>query len=277
VNQATLAGAVHFDGVGLHTGTAARVAVLPAPPDFGVQFVCNGVRIPAVAEYVVDTARATVLGLGSQRVSTVEHVLSAVLGMGIANAEIVVDGSEIPAVDGSAEAFANAFADAGIEEQAQPRSTFSVTEPFEMRDEDRALILLPSERLRVRFVADFPAPIGVEYFDATIDPLAYRREIAPARTFGYLREVEALRARGLAQGGSLNNALVFAPDGPMQNLRWPDEVVRHKVLDLLGDVALLGRWPQCDIIAVKTGHELHVRAMRELRRRERDTIAARSA
>src|SRR5581483_3707078 len=117
----------------------------------------------------------------------------------------------------------------------------------------------------VRFVADFPPPVGTQYFRTTVAPESYRQDIAGARTFGYLHEIEALRARGLALGGSLENALVFGPDGPLQPLRWPDEAVRHKVLDLIGDLALLGAWPQCEIVAIKSGHELHAALARELR------------
>lgn len=106
-------------------------------------------------------------------------------------------------------------------------------------------------------MADFPEPIGTQYFSSEVDERSYRDEIAGARTFGYLHEIQALLDRGLARGGSLDNALVFAPDGPMQPLRWPNEAVRHKVLDLIGDLALLGAWPQCEIVAVKSGHELH--------------------
>ncbi len=117
----------------------------------------------------------------------------------------------------------------------------------------------------MRFIADFAAPIGTQYFDREIDSQQYAAEIAGARTFAYLNEIEALWARGLGRGGSLENALVFTPDGPMQPLRWPDEAVRHKVLDLIGDLALLGAWPQCEIVAIKSGHELHASLTRTLR------------
>lgn len=268
---------MHFAGVGLHTGADVSVEVRPAPPDFGVQFLAGGARIPATAEHVVDTARATVLGIGDTTISTVEHLLSALLGMGVSNAEIAVDGPEIPVIDGSAKAFSDAIFDVGLETQAPDRDAYAIARPFELREGDRALVLLPSAELRVRFVADFPSPIGVQYFDATMDAQRYRADIAPARTFGYAHEIEALRARGLARGGTLDNALVFTPDGPMQPLRWPDEVVRHKVLDLLGDLALLGAWPQCEIIAIKSGHALHARAMGALRGDLRTGVAARTA
>jgi len=276
VKQTTLRDAVRFTGVGLHTGADVGIEIRPAPENAGIAFVAGGIRIPATAEHVVDTSRATVLGLGGKTVSTVEHVLSALVGMNVANAEIAVDGPEVPVVDGSAKAFSDAIAQAGIDEQKGERAVFDVAQPYELRDRGAAIVLLPSESLRVRFVADFRAPIGVQYFDAEVNEELYRNEIAPARTFGYLEEIDELRARGLARGGSLENALVFSPTGPMQELRWPDEVVRHKVLDLLGDVALLGAFPRCEIVAIKSGHRLHAQAMLALRRRS-GALSARSA
>ncbi len=267
MKQTTLRDAVRFAGVGLHTGAQVTVDVRPAPVDFGLQFVRAGTYVPAIAEHVVDTSRATVVGVGAVTVSTVEHLLSALLGTGVANAEIAVDGPEVPIVDGSAQAFSDAFHAAGVVEQPRERALLVLDEPFVARDGERAIVLLPSDAFRVRFVADFPPPVGVQYLDTCIDPERYRTEIAPARTFGYLHEVEALRARGLARGGTLENALVFGPHGALQELRWPDEVVRHKVLDLLGDLALAGAWPRCDVIALKSGHALHVRALLEMRRR----------
>lgn len=277
MNQTTLRDAVHFAGIGLHTGADVAVTVRPAAVNAGISFLAGATRIPATAEHVVDTARATVLGAGDTTISTVEHVLSALFGMGIANAEIVVEGPEIPVVDGSAKAFSDAFAGAGVVDQGVPRDVFRIDEPFALREDDRAVVLLPGDAFRVRFVADFPSPVGAQYLDTIVEPERYREEIAPARTFGFLHEVQALRSRGLARGGTLENAIVFGPDGPLQPLRWPDEVVRHKVLDLLGDVALLGAWPACDLIAVKSGHATHVRAMRALRDRAAARVTARSA
>ena len=275
--QTTLRETVRFDGIGIHTGAESSIEIRPAPRDFGIAFLLDGVHVPATAEYIVKTARATAIGAQGRTVWTIEHVLSALLGMGITNAELSVTGPEVPIVDGSAKAFADAIDAVGTEVQEGLRPTLVVCEPFELRQGDRALVLLPNAELRVRFVADFPAPIGTQYFDGVIERTFYHQEIAPARTFGYLHEIEELRRRGLARGGTLENALVFAPEGAMQPLHWPNEVVRHKVLDLLGDFALLGAWPQCEIIAVKSGHSLHAAATRELRERYRDAVAVQSA
>lgn len=267
MQQATLRDAFAFEGVGLHTGAHAAVEVRPAAPDRGIVFVTGGVEIPATAEYVVDTSRATVLGSGGRSVSTTEHILSALFGMGVSNAEIAIDGPEVPIADGSAAQFVKAIEAAGIAEQPASRRVLAPEEPFVLRDGERLVTVLPARAFTVRFVADFPAPVGTEYFYGEIAAGAYRDEIAGARTFGYLHEVEALRARGLALGGTLENAIVFAPEGPMQPLRWPNEVVRHKVLDLVGDLALLGAYPQCEIVAIKTGHAIHAHLTKALRER----------
>lgn len=265
--QTTLRDSFTFEGVGLHTGVQSRIEVRPAPPDSGLIFITRGVEIPAVAENVVETARATVIGKNGTTISTIEHLLAAIFGMGITNAHIHVDGPEIPVADGSAKLFADAIARTGIATQREVRQRFVPVAPEFVRDGDRAIIILPAAQFRLRFLADFAPPIGTQYFDNEMNPQVFASEIAGARTFGYLAEVEALLERGLARGGTLENALVFAPDGPMQEMRWENEPVRHKVLDLLGDFALLGAWPQCEVIAIKSGHKLHCIATTQLRGR----------
>ena len=270
--QSTLREAFAFEGVGLHTGVPCRVEVTPAQADSGLRFRAGGVEIPALAEYVVETARATVIGKNGVTISTIEHLLAALFGMGIANATIHVDGPEIPVADGSAKLFVEAIQRAGIVRQSEVLSRFVPLTPSFVRDGDRSIIVLPSAHFRVRFLADFAPPIGTQYFDSEMTPEIFAQEISCARTFGYLHEVQALLDRGLAKGGTLENALVFAPEGPMQEMRWPNEPVRHKVLDLLGDFALLGAYPQCEIIAIKSGHKLHCIATNELRRQMNVTL-----
>lgn len=264
--QRTLREPLRFSGVGLHSGNDTRATVEPADADTGLVFILeDGVAIPALAEYVVDTSRATVLGKDGARVSTVEHLLSALRGMGIDNARIEVKGGEIPAMDGSAKMFADAIEGAGFLTSDVPRKTFRPDRAMGFRDDDKTVAIIPSIAWRIKFTVVYPAPIGTQYFEGEITPELYREQIAPARTFGYLHEVEVLRARGLARGGTLDNAIVFAPDGPMQPLQWPDEPVRHKVLDMIGDFALLGMYPQCEVVALKSGHKLHAAVMSELR------------
>lgn len=242
--------------------------VLPAPAGSGLRFrLDDAVEFPAHPDYVVDTRRATVLGLGEHRVSTVEHLLSALMGGGVSNALIAVDGGEIPAADGSALQFLDALAAAGVVEQPLPVLRTVVREPQVFRDGDKLLAVFPAPAFRVRMTIDFPAPVGTQYADFDSASSAYRSAVAPNRTFGFRHEVEALLERGLALGGSLENAVVFDVDGPMSPLRSADEPARHKVLDLIGDFALLGAYPQCEIVAIKSGHALHFQAVRALAER----------
>ena len=265
--QHTLREPLEFTGVGLHTGSPARVRVVPQAAGSGLVFrlVDAGVTFPALPECVVETRRATVVGSGGATVSTVEHLLSALFAMGVDNASIEVEGPEIPVLDGSAGIFVRAIEASGLASQTVPRTLVVVDRPMIFRDGDAVLAVAPADAFRIRFAVDFAPPVGAQFIDATIEPDYYASEIAQARTFGYLREVEALLAAGLARGGSLENALVFSPDGPLTPLRWPNEVVRHKVLDLIGDFALLGGWPQCDVVSIKSGHRLHAQAVAALR------------
>ncbi len=276
--QTTLRDAIAFEGAGLHTGAPARVRVLPAPAGHGLRFRLNdAVEFPARGDYVVETVRATVLGVGEHRVSTVEHLLSALLGCGVDNALIAVDGPEIPVADGSAKVFADAVEAVGLATLHEARIRWIPSEPRVFRDGEKLLIVAPAASFRVRMTVDYPAPIGAQYVEAEIGPETYPREVAPNRTFGFLHEVEALVKRGLAQGGTLENAVVFGPDGPLAPLRDPNEPARHKILDLVGDFALLGAYPQCEVIAIKSGHKLHCTAVRELRRHGDGESAAVSA
>ena len=263
--QTTLRDAIAFEGAGLHTGAPARVRILPAPAGHGLRFRVNdAVEFPARADYVVDTVRATVVGAGEHRVSTVEHLLSALLGCGVDNALIAVDGPEIPVEDGSAKVFADAIDAVGLATLHDARVRFVPTQTRMFRDGDELLVVAPASAFRVRMVVDYPLPIGTQYVEAEIAPDTYRSEVAPNRTFGFLHEVESLVKRGLAQGGTLENAVVFGPDGPLAPLRSATEPARHKILDLVGDFALLAAYPQCEVIAVKSGHKLHCTAVREL-------------
>ncbi len=266
-NAATLRAPLHFEGIGLHTGAPVSMEIRPASPGAGIAFSVDGVRVPATAEYATESPLATVIGRDGIAISTVEHVLAALLVYGVSDAEIGLDGPEVPILDGSARRYVEAFEDVGLARSTQPRLVFAPGEAIEFRDGEKVVIVLPSTEFRIRFVGDYPAPIGTHYFDGAIAPEFFRDEIAGARTVAMLRDVEAMRARGLARGGSRDTARVYADDGPMQPLQWPNEVARHKVLDLIGDFALLGAWPQCEVIAIKSGHAMHARVVRELRKR----------
>jgi UDP-3-O-acyl N-acetylglucosamine deacetylase len=264
--QHTLASEIKLSGVGLHTGCSTNLILSPAPANAGFSFaLADGSRIPASHVKVRSTVRCTTLASSTAEVNTVEHVLAALVGMGVDNAVMSVDAEEIPIMDGSSLQFAQAIVRAGIAEQRMPRRVLELQSPYWIRDGDKLLVAVPAPHFKINFFVAFPEPVGNQFIETPpITPEYFLREIAPARTFGFRAEVEALYSQGLALGGSLENAVVVDHDGYMGALRFEDEIVRHKVLDLIGDFALLGMYPRCEVIALKTGHALHVAAVREL-------------
>ena len=264
--QHTLAGEIELSGVGLHTGCSANLVLSPAPANAGFSFqLADGSRIPATHQTVRSTVRCTTLGSPTAEVNTVEHVLAALAGMGVDNAVIGIDAEEVPIMDGSALPFAQAIARTGLVEQRVPRRVLDLRAPFWVRDGDKLLVVIPAPHFKIDFFVAFPEPVGNQFLETpAITPEYFLREIAPNRTFGFRAEVEALYSQGLALGGSLENAVVIDDHGYMGPLRFPDEIVRHKALDLIGDFALLGMYPRCEVIALKSGHALHVAAVREL-------------
>lgn len=273
--QHTLADAARFEGIGLHTGAKVRMEVAPAGVDTGIRFVVAQAdgstrTIEAVPEHVVDTAYATSLGSDGVVVQTVEHVLAALAGLGIDNAEVRLSAAEVPIMDGSADAFVHGLLDAGIVPQAAPRAYIRVTAPIRVAEgTDKWLELGPGDAptLAVALEIQFDhAAVGTQRTRYVQSPKAFARLLSRARTFGFLREVEAMRRAGLARGGSLDSAVVIGDEGVMNpdGLRYPDEPVRHKVLDLIGDLALLGRPLWATATAHRSGHTLHARAVRAL-------------
>jgi len=264
--QHTLAGEIHLSGVGLHTGCSVNLTMSPAPANAGFSFaLADGSRIRASHQTVRSTVRCTTLGSSTAEVNTVEHVLAALAGMDVDNAVISIDAEEIPIMDGSALPFAHAIAKTGIVEQRVPRRVLELRSPFWVRDGDKLLVVVPAPHFKINYFVAFPEPVGNQFLETPpITPEYFLREIAPNRTFGFRAEVEALYSQGLALGGSLENDVVIDRDGYMGELRFPDEIVRHKALDLIGDFALLGMYPRCEVIALKSGHALHVAAVREL-------------
>jgi UDP-3-O-[3-hydroxymyristoyl] N-acetylglucosamine deacetylase len=261
-NQRTVAKRVSCTGVGLHSGAPVTLTLAPAPADAGVAFVRMdlGVEIPARHDLVVDTRLSTSLAVGTARVSTVEHVLSALQGMGIDNCRVEVDGPEIPILDGSAAPFVALVNQAGVRLQKAAKRYVVITQPVEVRDGDKLARLEPADGFSVSFTADFSHPlITNQGFSVTISDRSYEREVSRARTFCFRKDIEQMQAMGLARGGSLENAIVvddysiLNPEG----LRWPDEFARHKVLDAIGDLALLGRPLLGALTAVKSGHALN--------------------
>jgi UDP-3-O-[3-hydroxymyristoyl] N-acetylglucosamine deacetylase len=261
-NQRTVAKRVSCTGIGLHSGAPVTLTLAPAPADAGIAFVRMdlGVEIPARHDLVVDTRLSTSLAVGQARVSTVEHVLSALHGMGIDNCRVEIDGPEIPILDGSAAPFVALIDQAGLKVQKAARHFVVITQPVEVRDGDKLARLEPAEGFSVSFTADFGHPlITNQGFQVTVSDRTFEREVARARTFCFRKDIELMQSMGLARGGSLENAIVvdeysiLNPEG----LRWPDEFARHKVLDAIGDLALLGRPLLGALTAVKSGHALN--------------------
>jgi len=252
-----------LSGVGLHSGAGASVRLLPAPAGTGLVFRrrADGQEIPALAANVGDTSRCTRLKLGGFEVQTVEHVLSALSGLGIDDAVIEIDGPEVPALDGSAGPFAALILAAGKREQAALVQPLRLTRPVFVSENGSTLAALPSDHFAVSVVLDYPKHSYLGTLAAIFDGRTgdYAAQIAPARTFGFLSEIEALRARGLGLGASYDNALVLGETQYEIPLRFPNEPARHKLLDLIGDLALAGRPVCAEILAVKPGHTLNVR------------------
>jgi UDP-3-O-[3-hydroxymyristoyl] N-acetylglucosamine deacetylase len=243
-----------------------RFAILPAPPNTGLVFVRTDVRpeveIPARGPFVVETRLATTLGRDGVTIGTVEHLLAALYGLGIDNARIEIDGPEVPIMDGSSAPFVAIIrSGGGTVAQSRPKKFVVVKKPVEVRaDDGRAARLEPAPRLRIDCRIDFQHPlIRDQRFELDFSDRAFHEEISRARTFGFGKDVDAMRARGLALGGSLENAIVV-DDYSIRNpegLRFPDEFVRHKVLDALGDLALLGAPLVGRYIGVRSGHQLN--------------------
>jgi len=216
---------------------------------------------------VVRADHATTLSGKGFTVTTVEHLLAALRVMGVDNVVVDLDGPEVPIMDGSASPFIYLIREAGMRRQPAPRNYLIVRESVEIREEGREIAIHPSERLRVSYTIDFPGTfIGRQVLSRALHKQVFAEEIAPARTFCFLRDVAALRSRGLALGGSLDNAVVVDESGPMNRLRFDDEFVRHKVLDLVGDLALLGMPILGHVVANKAGHALHARLVEALQK-----------
>jgi UDP-3-O-[3-hydroxymyristoyl] N-acetylglucosamine deacetylase len=247
--QHTLRAPALFAGVGVHTGAYTRVAVRPAGPDCGIVFVRTDItdrdnRVAATGEAVCKTQLGTVIGNhAGVTVATIEHLMAALVMTGVDNAVVELDGPEMPIMDGSSEPFLQILDRAGRRMQEVPRRFIEIVETVEVVDGDKRAALKPAEGFEVAFEIRFPtAAIGTQAIDMAMDGPAFRRELADCRTFGFLHEVEALRAMGLARGGTLDNVVVIEGDRVLnpEGLRRPDEFVRHKALDAIGDLYVLG-------------------------------------
>ncbi|HET9368765.1 MAG TPA: UDP-3-O-acyl-N-acetylglucosamine deacetylase [Vicinamibacterales bacterium] len=269
--QRTLRRAVPCAGIGLHSGRKVSLSLKPAPADSGIRFRrtdLNGIEIPAHVSHL--GARQTLqTGLVNDQASveTVEHLLAALRSLGVDNATIDLDHPEVPIMDGSSAPWVYLIQDAGVRELNVPRKTIRVTRPMQVQHGDKRIALYPADSFRITYTISFDHPM-LRHQQRTIDldEATFVDEIAPARTFGFLKEVEMLRQRGLALGGSLENAIVLGETGVLNPLRFDDEFVRHKILDVIGDMALVGHPIVGHLVVHRGGHALHTALAAELLR-----------
>jgi len=271
LRQRTLKSLIRASGVGLHTGQKVRIALRPAPADTGIVFrrvdLATPVEIPARAELVGEARLASTLVKGDVKIHTVEHLMSALGGLGVDNAFVDLDAPELPIMDGSASPFVLLIQQAGIEQQAVPKRFLRVKKTVEVNDGDKWARLEPYEGYRLSFSIDFRHPVierSTQSVTVDFAETSYLKEIARARTFGFMHEVETLRESGLALGGGLENAVVLDEYRVLnaEGLRFADEFIRHKLLDAVGDLYLLGKPLLGAFTAHKSGHALNNRLLR---------------
>jgi UDP-3-O-[3-hydroxymyristoyl] N-acetylglucosamine deacetylase len=267
--QRTIRQPVSVSGIGLHSGKPVHLTMAPAPANFGIVFhvVGHAEPIPAAPESVVDSHYATTVGRNGTRIQTVEHLMAAAAGLGIDNLNVTVDGAEIPATDGSAKPFVSLLTAAGRTTQSAPRKPIVIPHPIHVGGGGRWLQIVPSDVFRISYTLDHEHPaIGTLALSCVPSERRFVEDFAPARTYGFLKDLGQLRRNGLARGGSLENAVVVGPRGVLNGLRYRDEFVRHKILDLIGDLALLGRPVVGHVIARNAGHDLNFQLVLEIQR-----------
>ena len=261
-----------LEGKGLQTGKPVKVFFYPGEENKGIIFARKDLKdSPPVSLNELsslDTDRRSKIGMGGgEYIETVEHILAALWGAEIDNIKIELDGPELPALDGSALLFLKALKKSGIKKQDSPRRLFEIKEPLWIEDKESFLGVFPSSAFKVSYMLDYPSSaIGRQFFSKELNPQVFEEEIAPARTFCLKEEAEALLKQGYGRGADFKNTLVMDKNGPIDNaLRFPDEPVRHKVLDLIGDLYLLGRPIRGRLIAVRSGHKLNLELVKKIK------------
>jgi UDP-3-O-[3-hydroxymyristoyl] N-acetylglucosamine deacetylase len=269
--QQTIGSPVSCSGVGLHSGQPVTLTLRPAPPNTGIVFIyrkgSEETLLPAAVSNKVPTELCTAICVNGQQVKTIEHLLAALVGMEVDNVYAEVDAGEVPVLDGSASPFVRLIRMAGVIPQARRQSYVKITQPIEVIDGARRVRIEPSSTPKITYSIHYDHPlIKTQSYTHTCSASAFEQEIATARTFGFLHEVEALWSRGLGKGGTLDNTVVLSEDGVVNQsgLRFPNEFVRHKVLDLLGDIALLGFPFIGHIVAERSGHAMHTRLVEQI-------------
>lgn len=266
--QTTVSSRVSYTGIGLHSGRDVTITLRPAPVDSGIVFVRTDLpglpSVAAIASNVTATMRATTLESGTAKVFTVEHLLAAFYAMGIDNCFVDITAVEPPVGDGSSLPFIRLLEQAGTVCQESRRSETIIQEAIAVRQDNKFITILPYDGLRITFTSVNSHPqIGVQFGDYEINAESFSREIAAARTIGFMHEVQALQAQGLALGGSLDNAVVYDDEKALNLLRFPDELVRHKILDIVGDLFLAGR-VRGHVIAVQSSHALNTELAKKI-------------
>ncbi|MGE0086164.1 MAG: UDP-3-O-acyl-N-acetylglucosamine deacetylase [Desulfococcaceae bacterium] len=275
IQQQTLARPVTCYGMGVHSGKKVKLTLRPAPVNHGIQFIRTDLqdcpKIPARFSNVIDTSLATVIGHEGCIVSTIEHLMSAFSGLSVDNALVELDNYELPIMDGSAAPFTKLILSAGIENQPGPKCFFVVREPIRVEDGEKSVAVYPSPNYRITCTIEFPHPlIGRQSCDIDVSPRSFTEEISSARTFGFFHEIEYMKKMGLARGGTLENAVVIGKEQVMNEdgLRFPDEFVRHKVLDCIGDFSLIGLPILGHVVAHRSGHAFNHAFLKEFFRRK---------
>ena len=262
IAQTTLADSVSYSGIGLHAAQEVHMVMRPAPANTGIVFIRTDLpgqpSVRAHLSNVTNTMRATTLEDGEAKVFTVEHVLSALNGLQVDNCIVEMDSAEPPVADGSSLTFVKLIQKAGIQTLHEPRQEIVIQKQHLIQEEDKFIAVIPYDGFRITFTSINPHPLlGVQFFDAEITPDTYVKDVAFARTIAFTEELEMIRKLGLGKGGNLENAIVYDKTTCLSKLRSADELVRHKVLDVIGDISLLGKPLKGHIIAVKSSHKLN--------------------
>ncbi len=269
--QRTLRSEIQFEGIGLHTGYSVKLTLVPAPADTGIRFRRTDLKnfeIEAIRANVAKVSYATTLMKKGVMISTVEHLLSTLYGMSIDNLYLDINSLEVPILDGSGKHFVEEILKTGIAEQNALRSYIVISKPIEVRQGDKVAGVYPDRAPRATYIIDFKhEAIGHQEIEIELTPDSYFRELASARTFGFVSDIEYLKSLGLIRGGSLENAVVLDSSGTVKNhLRFPNEFVRHKLLDMLGDISLTGRPIIGHLYAAKAGHAIHTALVEQITR-----------
>ena len=274
--QRTVAREISCTGIGLHSGKKVDLTIKPAPTNSGIAFervdISPGCKVKASFDNVVKTNMATTIGFNGYSVSTVEHIMAAFFGMGIDNALVQVDGGEIPIMDGSSAPFVFLLKNAGVMIQNNHKKFLLVKKPFKIKDGNRSVNLFPSNELKISYRIDFDHPlIKNQSYEMSFSQSSFIKEISRARTFGFLKDVQTLRNNGLAKGGSLDNAIVVDEFRVLNEdgLRYETEFVRHKLLDFIGDLAILGCIPIGHFVVERSGHSLNQQSLKQFMTQEK--------